>query len=73
MTATNNGFSDFQVGRAFSFNKTPSKLKRAVSTVISPLTSSAKLNRSQVHGHIGTPGEAGFMEYRPEVSHTFLT
>ena len=73
MTATNNGFSDFQVGRAFSFNKTPSKLKRAVSTVISPLTSSAKLNRSQVHGHIGTPGEAGFMEYRPEVSHPFLT
>ena len=66
----NNGYSVFQVGRAFSFNKTPSKLKRAVSTVISPLTSSAKLNRSQVQGHLGTPGEHG-MEYRPEVSLTF--
>jgi len=41
-----------KVGRAFSFNKTPSKLKRAVSTVISPLTSSAKINRTQ---HLGTP------------------
>ena len=67
----NNGYSVFQVGRAFSFNKTPSKLKRAVSTVISPLTSSAKLNRSQVQGHLGTPGEHG-MEYRPEVSLTLL-
>jgi hypothetical protein len=29
-----------KVGRAFSFNKTPSKLKRAVSTVMSPFGSS---------------------------------
>jgi len=29
-----------KVGRAFSFNKTPSKLKRAVSTVISPIAGS---------------------------------
>jgi len=43
-----------------------------VSTVISPLTSSAKLNRSQVHGHLGTPGEPG-MEYRPEGRSTPLT
>jgi len=51
-----------KVGRAFSFNKTPSKLKRAVSTVISPLTSSAKVNRSQhlghLGGHLGTPGDS---------------
>ena len=26
----------FQVGRAFSFNKTPSKMKRAVSSMMSP-------------------------------------
>merc|ERR1719392_17838 len=45
-----------KVGRAFSFNKTPSKLKRAVSTVISPLTSSAKLNRTQHLG--GTPADS---------------
>ena len=66
-----NGHLVFQVGRAFSFNKTPSKLKRAVSTVISPLTSSAKLNRTQVPGHLGTPGDHG-MEYRPEVSHALF-
>ena len=65
-----NGHFVFQVGRAFSFNKTPSKLKRAVSTVISPLTSSAKLNRTQVHGHLGTPGD--HTEYRPEVSHALF-
>lgn len=28
-----------KVGRAFSFNKTPSKLKRAVSTMMSPVLS----------------------------------
>ena len=43
-----------QVGRAFSFNKTPSKLKRAVSTVISPLTNSAaRSNRTQVNHSSG--------------------
>merc|ERR1719438_226829 len=61
-----------KVGRAFSFNKTPSKMKRAVSSMISPLTSSAKLNRTQVPGHLGTPGDHG-MEYRPEGRSTPLT
>ena len=51
------------MGRAFSFNKTPSKLKRAVSTVISPLTSSAKLNRTQHLG--GTPADS--LDRRTEV------
>ncbi|XP_023320077.1 protein ECT2 isoform X4 [Eurytemora carolleeae] len=32
-----------KVGRAFSFNRTPGKLKRAVSTMISPITSSSTL------------------------------
>jgi len=32
-----------KVGRAFSFNKTPNKLKRAVSTMISPMTGTATL------------------------------
>ena len=66
----NNLCHHLQVGRAFSFNKTPSKLKRAVSTVISPLTSSAKVNRSQhlgtLGGHLGTPGDS-VTELRPEV------
>ena len=65
-----NLYHRLQVGRAFSFNKTPSKLKRAVSTVISPLTSSAKVNRSQhlghLGGHLGTPGDS-VTELRPEV------
>nr|CAH7740851.1 unnamed protein product [Callosobruchus chinensis] len=33
----------FKVGRAFSFNKTPSKLKRAVSSMMSPFGSSTAL------------------------------
>ncbi|XP_072379786.1 protein ECT2 isoform X1 [Diabrotica undecimpunctata] len=33
----------FKVGRAFSFNKTPSKLKRAVSSMMSPFGSSTNL------------------------------
>lgn len=32
-----------KVGRAFSFNKTPSKLKRAVSSMMSPFGSSTNL------------------------------
>lgn len=32
-----------RVGRAFSFNKTPSKLKRAVSSMMSPFGSSTNL------------------------------
>jgi hypothetical protein len=32
-----------KVGRAFSFNKTPSKLKRAVSTMMSPFGSTTNL------------------------------
>ena len=32
------------VNRAFSFNKTPSRLKRAMSTVMSPLRSSSHTN-----------------------------
>jgi hypothetical protein len=32
-----------KVGRAFSFNKTPSKLKRAVSTMMSPFGSTMNL------------------------------
>jgi len=55
-----------KVGRAFSFNKTPSKLKRAVSTVISPLTNSAaRSNRTQV---LGTPGVDMISEMRTERS-----
>lgn len=35
-----------KVGRAFSFNKTPSKLKRAVSTMMSPLSNHHQLTPS---------------------------
>ncbi|KAJ0181265.1 hypothetical protein K1T71_003350 [Dendrolimus kikuchii] len=37
-----------QVGRAFSFNKTPSKLKRAMSSMISPFGSTSNLPASQL-------------------------
>lgn len=37
-----------KVGRAFSFNKTPSKLKRAVSTIISPITGQQGQHSGQV-------------------------
>ena len=52
----NNGYSVFQVGRAFSFNKTPSKLKRAMSTVMSPMAA----------GSVKTPSEP-FSQMRLEV------
>ena len=46
----------FQVGRAFSFNKTPSKLKRAMSTVMSPMAAA----------NVKTPSEP-FSQMRLEV------
>jgi len=38
-----------KVGRAFSFNRTPNKLKRAVSSMISPMAGSATLRSEQMH------------------------
>eukprot|EP00092_Neocalanus_flemingeri_P016143 GFUD01017471.1.p1 GENE.GFUD01017471.1~~GFUD01017471.1.p1 ORF type:complete len:636 (+),score=186.23 GFUD01017471.1:218-1909(+) len=43
-----------KVGRAFSFNKTPNKLKRAVSTVISPMGSA----RLTMDGRSSTPSDS---------------
>ena len=51
----------FQVGRAFSFNKTPSKMKRAVSSMISPITSGMEVMHS-----VTTPNES-MRELRIEV------
>ena len=55
-----------QVGRAFSFNKTPSKMKRAVSTMISPMTAPRVLGESSTLGRGATPHE-GMRELRLEV------
>jgi len=47
-----------KVGRAFSFNKTPSKLKRAVSTVLSPKVGSARINMDSMRSNLNTPSES---------------
>jgi len=60
-----------KVGRAFSFNKTPSKLKRAVSTMISPMAGSATLRSESLTSatlgrhHHTTPSE-GLRDLRIE-------
>jgi len=53
------------VGRAFSFNKTPNKLKRAVSTMISPMTAPRVVGESSTMGRINTPSD-GLRELRLE-------
>ena len=64
--------STVQVGRAFSFNKTPSKLKRAVSTMISPMAGSSATLRTEGYGtrtlgrNQNTPSES-LRELRLEV------
>merc|ERR1719318_602156 len=49
-----------EVGRAFSFNKTPSKMKRAVSSMISPMASSSRVNMEgrETRNNPNTPSES---------------
>merc|ERR1719445_1398594 len=56
-----------KVGRAFSFNKTPSKMKRAVSSMISPMASRNTELRDSRNTH--TPSES-LRELRLESSRT---
>lgn len=47
-----------KVGRAFSFNKTPSKMKRAVSSMISPMASRTNTELRDSRNNQNTPSES---------------
>merc|ERR1712217_254959 len=47
-----------KVGRAFSFNKTPSKMKRAVSSMISPMASRTNTELREARHNQNTPSES---------------
>merc|ERR1719422_1310531 len=47
-----------KVGRAFSFNKTPSKMKRAVSSMISPMASRTNTELRESRHHQNPPSES---------------
>ncbi|XP_061194759.1 protein ECT2-like isoform X2 [Saccostrea echinata] len=59
-----------RVSRAFSFNKTPSRLKRAVSTVLSPFSHENNHNTINV---MGTPRRGGDLFNRRQASCMDLT
>merc|ERR1712217_430728 len=58
-----------KVGRAFSFNKTPSKMKRAVSSMISPMASRTNTELREARHNQNTPSES-MRELRLESTRT---